>query len=345
MIPRTQATASTVESDLPAWQQSLRNVVSSLEELLELLELSPELLDPRVADCGDFPLRVPREFVARMRPRDPRDPLLQQVLPTAAEFEVRPGYREQPLEEELFAPRPGLIQKYRGRVLVVTAGSCAINCRYCFRRNFPYASQHPWAGEATAVVDSIAADPSIREVILSGGDPLVASDRKLAGLVDRLSEIEHLDTLRIHTRLPVVLPSRVDQRLLQWLGHTRLATVVVLHANHPQEIDGEVGRAVSRLRGTGVTVLNQSVLLAGVNDRAADLITLSRSLFAVGVLPYYLHLLDRVQGAAHFEVATSVALRLVEEMRQELPGYLVPRLVREVPGAPSKVPVTARSGL
>jgi EF-P beta-lysylation protein EpmB len=321
------------------WQRSLATAVGSVGELLDLLGLPGDLLQGGLAAASDFPLRVPRGFVGRMRPGDPTDPLLLQVLPSAAELVATPGFTADPLAEREVAAAGGLLHKYRGRALLVLTGACAVHCRYCFRRHFPY-GEHAGKGEQwRRAVDRLAADPSIEEVILSGGDPLAVADRHLAPLVERLAQIPHLRRLRVHTRLPVVLPERVDDELLTWLGGTRLATVVVLHANHAQELDDDVATAVALLRQAGSTVLNQAVLLAGVNDSAATLAQLSRRLFDVGALPYYLHLLDRVAGAAHFDVPEDTARRLVRELRAELPGYLVPRLVREVPGAPSKLPV------
>ena len=322
-----------------AWQRALGEAVGSVGELLDLLALPAELLPAGVAASREFPLRVPRGFVARMRRGDPADPLLLQVLPAAAELAVVPGWTADPLAEAAVATAPGMLHKYRGRALLVVTGACAVHCRYCFRRHFPYGEHSDKARGWSAAVERIAADDSIEEVILSGGDPLALADSHLAPLVERLGGIPHLRRLRVHTRVPVVLPERVDAELLSWLGATRLATVVVLHANHARELDGTVGAAVARLRGAGATVLNQAVLLAGVNDSVAALAELSRRLFEHGVLPYYLHLLDRVAGAAHFDVAEAAARRLIRDLRGELPGYLVPRLVREVPGAPSKLPV------
>ena len=346
-----------------AWQRALREAVSSVGELLDLLrldaaQLSPELR-PAAEAARDFPLRVPRGFVARMRAGDPADPLLLQVLPTAAELVAAPGYTADPLAETTadlvpvssadgggaavegspVSPVPGVLHKYRGRALLLLTGACAIHCRYCFRRHFPYGEHARWGDDWSRALDWLAASPSVEEVILSGGDPLAVGDDKLARLVVGLGAIPHLRRLRIHTRMPVVLPERVDAALLDWLGGSRLSTVVVLHANHAQEIDDEVAAAVERLRGAGATVLNQAVLLAGVNDSVEAQCALSRSLFTSGVLPYYLHLLDRVAGAAHFEVSERRARELLRAVIAELPGYLVPRLVREVPGAPHKVPL------
>jgi len=332
---------------VPAWQRALGDAVSSVGELLDLLALDAAELPPHLqasaAAARDFPLRVPRGFVARMRPGDPADPLLLQVLPTAAELVAAPGYSIDPLAESdeaaAFSPLPGLLQKYRGRALLLVTGACGIHCRYCFRRHFPYGEHAPRGEGRDRALHWLAANPGVEEVILSGGDPLAVSDEKLARLVEGLDAVPNLRRLRVHTRMPVVLPERVDAALLDWLGGTRLSTVVVLHANHAQEIDGAVVAAIGRLRAAGATVLNQAVLLAGVNDSVAAQCDLSRALFDAGALPYYLHLLDRVAGAAHFEVGESRARELLRGVMAELPGYLVPRLVREVPGAPYKVPL------
>jgi EF-P beta-lysylation protein EpmB len=330
---------------IPAWQKELGRAISSLDELLALLELRPEDLGEGAglegarSAHGDFPLRVPRGFVARMRRGDPRDPLLLQVLPQAAERQEFPGFDQRdPLEEAGAAALPGLLHKYQGRVLLVLTGACAVHCRYCFRRHFPYAEQRP---DWHAALDYVAADSSIEEVLLSGGDPLSLSDDKLGPLARSLAAIPHVRRLRVHSRLPVVLPERVDARLLEWLAGTRLQPVMVLHANHANEIDESVAQAVARLRGAGVTVLNQAVLLRGVNDLAEIQRDLNMSLFQAGVLPYYLHLLDRVQGAGQFGVEGDTAHSLYQALLRTLPGYLVPRMVREVPGFSSKVPISS----
>lgn len=319
------------------WKRHLADAVSSPTELWQILGLDPALLPAAIAAGRDFPLRVPRGFLARIRPGDPHDPLLLQVLPAAAELESPAGFGRDPVGDLETSPAPGLLHKYRGRVLLVATGACAVHCRYCFRRHFPYAEHQPWGEGWAEALAYVEADRTIEEVILSGGDPLALADDKLAELESRIAAIPHVVRLRLHTRLPVVLPERVDDALLGWLGASRLEKVVVIHANHPREIDAEVEAALARLADAGCTLLNQSVLLAGVNDDAETLATLSKTLFAAGVLPYYLHLLDRVEGAAHFEVAEAAARRLHRELRARLPGYLVPRLVREVAGAPSKV--------
>jgi EF-P beta-lysylation protein EpmB len=321
------------------WQRSLGEAVSSLGELLDLLALAPGAVEASAVAGRDFPLRVPRAFVARMRPGDPDDPLLRQVLPIRAETETHPHFIADPLAEAQVSPVPALLHKFAGRVLLVTTGACAVHCRYCFRRHFPYAENRPWRDGWQASLDYIAADPEIQEVILSGGDPLSVHDDKLALLATALADIPHLRRLRIHTRLPIVLPERVDDALLAWLTGTRLRPVMVVHANHAREIDSSVCEAIARLRAHDVPVLNQSVLLAGVNDRVEALVELSEALFEAGAMPYYLHLLDPVRGAAHFDVSEERAVALVRAAAARLPGYLVPRLVREVPGAPAKVPM------
>ncbi len=339
--PRDRDRAGGRGPGVAGWQQSLAGAVATARELLEILEIDPRRV-PGIDDGGDFPLLVPRSFVGRMRNGDPDDPLLRQVLPLVGEHRPVPGFTADPLAEAVASPAPGLLHKYRGRVLLLAAGACAVHCRYCFRRHFPYAEHRPW--DWRPALDYIAADPGLEEVILSGGDPLAASDRKLARLAARLAAVPHLRRLRIHTRLPVVLPERVDDDLLGWLSGSPLQTVVVIHANHAQEIAAEVRAALGRLTAAGVTLLNQSVLLRGVNDRVETLADLSRALFEAGVLPYYLHLLDHVQGAAHFEVDEPAARDLVWKLVQRLPGYLVPRLVREVAGVPAKVPISLAAG-
>ena len=304
-------------------------------ELLQLLGLELADFVLRVP-TRHFPLRVPRGYVARMRPRDPADPLLRQVLPLATEDTLTPGFGKDPVGDLAALASPGVLHKYHGRALVVTTGACAIHCRYCFRRHFPYADAQGRGADWTPVLDYLAQDESREEVILSGGDPLALSDSRLATLTRELDQIPHLQRLRIHTRLPIVLPERVDAGLLAWLTTTRLKPVMVLHANHAQELDDNVSAALARLSHSGVYLLNQSVLLRGVNDSVTSLRTLSERLFACGVLPYYLHLLDRVQGAAHFEVQEAQARSLLQELGGQLPGYLLPRLVREQAGAAAK---------
>jgi EF-P beta-lysylation protein EpmB len=333
IIPRIEA-----PEHRPFWQQLLSQGIRSSDELLALLEIDPAELGIRLPD-GGFPLRVPRGFVNRMARGDSRDPLLLQVLPTAAESVEAPGYDRDPLGELHAMPAPGLLHKYRGRALLTLTGACAIHCRYCFRRHFPYSDANPSNGNMHDSLGYLRQHVDIREIILSGGDPLMLSDARLQSLTEQLAGVPQLQTLRIHTRLPVVLPERVDQGLLGWIGRQRLQVVIVVHCNHPNEINSPVTMAMQRLRKAGVTLLNQSVLLHGINDDAATLTRLSESLFAAGVLPYYLHFLDKVQGAAHFAVNQETARAIHTAMRAELPGYLVPRLVRDIPGQPGKMPL------
>lgn len=322
--------------NVPSWQQELRHAVRDAGELCRLLGLDTADVLP---DGAGFPLRVPRAFVARMRSGDPHDPLLRQVLPLTEEARHVPGFGPDPVGDQAAMALPGLLHKYHGRVLLTVTGACAIHCRYCFRREFPYAEANPRRDHGLPALGHIRDDPSIHEVILSGGDPLSLNDPALAGLVSQLEAIDHVDTLRLHTRLPVVLPSRVNAELLDWLRATSLHKVVVIHANHPREIDNEVIDALRALADAGAILLNQAVLLRGVNDCSETLCALSRRLFAAGVLPYYLHVLDPVRGAAHFRVTDTDAADLLTAAAVRLPGYLVPRLVREEPGQPGKTPV------
>ncbi len=331
--------ATSPTSQLLHWQQALADAITDPAELCAVLGLDPALLAPAFAAAGQFPLRVPRGYVARMRRGDPRDPLLLQVLPAAAELVPAADFTADPVGDLDSSTAPGLLHKYAGRALVVATGACAVHCRYCFRRHFPYSEQSALRHGWQPVLARLRADPGIHEVILSGGDPWSLSDRRLSQLTDALQAVPHVRRLRIHTRYPVVLPERVDAGLLDWLARVPLQKVVVIHANNANEIDAQVRRACFDLAGAGATVLNQSVLLAGINDSVAALAQLSESLFAARVLPYYLHLLDKVQGAAHFDVAERRALGLYRELAARLPGYLVPRLVREVAGAPAKTAV------
>jgi EF-P beta-lysylation protein EpmB len=318
----------------PDWKRELAAAITSSEELLHLLQLDPQL--PTAAPAN-FRLRVPRAYAAKMRPGDARDPLLLQVLPRTAEF-AGTGLLD-PVADLEAMPTPGLLHKYHGRVLLITTGACAVHCRYCFRRNFPYSEASISTSHLQAALDYIGAHSEIREVILSGGDPLVLDDDKLAALENQLSEIEHVKWLRIHTRLPVVLPARITPALLDWMQSSRLKITLVMHANHANEIGEHETIALAALRRAGVTLLNQSVLLHQVNDNTETLIELSQRLHDSGVLPYYLHLLDKTRGAMHFDVPSATAVQIIDQMRARLPGYLVPRLVREQPGENSKTAI------
>ena len=320
---------------LPPWQAALQDAVRDAGELARLVGLTPAALGPAAAT--GFPLLVPRGFVARMRNGDPHDPLLRQVWPHGDELAAAPGFTADPVREQGLAAN-GLIRKYRGRVLLIASGACPLHCRYCFRREFPYSAQLAARGDWEPALSELRKIDDAREAILSGGDPLSLSNRRLAELLARLTDLG-FETVRIHTRFPIAIPERVDAGLLELLGATRLRTVVVVHTNHANELDDDVARALERLRAPLTALLNQSVLLRGINDATDTLATLSERLFDCGVLPYYLHLLDPVSGAAHFDVAETVGRRLIEELRARLPGYLVPRLVRETPGELSKTVV------
>nr|WP_224784753.1 EF-P beta-lysylation protein EpmB [Marinihelvus fidelis] len=322
------------------WKRQLADVVRDGDTLLCALGLTPEQVGFSAAACRGFRLKVPWDFVRRMRHGDPDDPLLRQVLATGDELLDAPGFGDDPTgEAEGAVARAGILHKYRGRVLLVVAGGCAVNCRYCFRRHFPYDSNRVGRKDWAQALDYVAAAPDIHEVILSGGDPLVADDPALEDLCATIADIHHVRRIRVHTRLPIVLPARVTDRLLAALSPAGVQTVFVVHANHAREIDDGVGQAFQRILDAGMTLLNQSVLLAGVNDDIDTLAELSETLFAHGALPYYLHVLDRVTGAAHFDLPESRALALHAGLRKALPGYLVPRLVREVAGEASKTPL------
>ena len=321
------------------WQQAWRDSIRDPRELLSVLGLGEAAASISDAAAAQFPLRVPRGFVARMRHGDPADPLLRQVLPLDDEMRPMPGFTLDAVGDGAAKAAEGVIRKYKGRALLVSTGSCAIHCRYCFRRHFPYAEETAAAAGWRGAVDVIRDDASIDEVILSGGDPWSLSTAKLAELTDALSSVPHLRRLRVHTRLPVVLPERIDAGLLAWLAALPWPVTVVIHANHANEFDAGVDAALGKLRAAGATLLNQAVLLRGVNDDVDALADLSERGHAAGVLPYYLHQLDRVQGAAHFEVDDARARDLHAALAARLSGYLVPRLVREVAGDPGKRPL------
>lgn len=321
------------------WKRELAAAITRPEELLDGLRLNRALLPAACAASKRFALLVPRRYATLMEPGNPDDPLLRQVLPLAAELHDQPGFSQDPVGDKEALQAPGLLQKYRGRALLLVTGACAIHCRYCFRRHFAYRDDSALHDRAAGAIRRLARDRSVTEVILSGGDPLMLDDSALAALVGELTAIGHLRRLRLHTRLPVVLPSRVTDELCRVLAATRLRPIVVVQANHARELSSASRQSLQRLHEAGVLLLSQSVLLRGVNDRADWLADLSEALFECGVLPYYLHLLDRVCGAAHFDIDKARATRLMDLLRSRLPGYLVPRLVREVAGRPCKDPV------
>jgi len=314
----------------PDWKTAQAAAVTDPARLLDMLGLADALLPAALAAAKAFPLRVPHAYIQRMKSGDPADPLLRQVLPLGEELMDAAGFGPDPVGESRAHIAPGLLQKYDGRVLLTTTGACGVHCRYCFRRHFPYSEQNP-RRDWKAVTARIAADTGIREVILSGGDPLTLDTSRLREITNALAPLPQLRRLRLHTRQPVVLPERVDADLLAWLQEIPFDLAIVLHINHANELDDALREAIAALRTTGATLLNQSVLLRGVNDSADALVNLSESLFAAGVLPYYLHLLDPVAGAAHFDVPEQEAREILIDVHARLSGYLVPRLVREIP--------------
>ncbi len=320
------------------WQKQQADALHEPSELLQQLALPDTLLAAAKAASTAFPLRVPNHWLKQIKAGDLADPLLRQILPIAEELQHSPGFSTDPVDDSSARSAPGLLHKYQGRVLLMTTGACAIHCRYCFRRHYPYADDNLLT-QLPAALDYIHADDSIHEVILSGGDPLSLSNERLSRLFQQLQTIPHLKRLRIHTRSPIVLPQRVDAGLIKLLESLKLQKVMVIHCNHPKELDESVVTACSKLRQCGLTLLNQSVLLKGINDDVNVLQQLSEQLFSAGVLAYYLHQLDRVQGAQHFEVPEAEAIALHNALRQRLPGYLLPELVREQAGAGAKMPL------
>ena len=337
MIPASPAPAQPA-SPSRDWRRQYREAITDPRELLHLLDL-PQLAARVPADAAGFALRVPRVFANRMQRGDANDPLLRQVLPLDDELRPVEGFGIDAVGDLQSREARGVLHKYEGRALLVATGSCAVHCRYCFRRHFPYGEETAAANGWREAVDYLRGDASITEVLFSGGDPLSLSTAKLAELTQTLRTIPHLKRLRVHSRLPVVLPARVDAELLEWLAHLPWPVAFVIHANHVQELDDEVADALTRLARAGARLYNQAVLLRGVNDDADALATLSEKLYELGVQPYYLHQLDRVAGVAHFEVDDATALALMDALRARLPGYLVPQLVREIAGATSKTPL------
>lgn len=326
-------------ADREDWLYQLADVITDPDELLRLLSLSthPELPQGREARRL-FALRVPRAFAARMRPGDANDPLLRQVLTASAEFINAPGFTTDPLDEQRSAV-PGLLHKYHNRALLLVKGGCAVNCRYCFRRHFPYQDNQGNKANWLQALEYIRQHPELDEIIFSGGDPLMAKDHELDWLISQLETVPHLKRLRIHTRLPVVIPARITTALCQRLAASRLQVLMVTHINHANEIDHSLRTGMAQLRNAGVTLLNQSVLLRGINDNAETLATLNNALFDAGILPYYIHVLDKVQGAAHFMVSDDEARVIMKGLLSLVSGYLVPRLTREIGGEPSKTPL------
>ncbi len=333
--PAVQIRAKTIPH-FTNWQEQLAGAITTAKQLLSMLQLSEELLSPALKASQEFALRVPHAYLERIEPQNPEDPLLKQILPIGAECEEVEGYSLDPLAEQTQNPTDGVIHKYNGRLLLITGSACAVNCRFCFRRHFPYQDNRLNQHSMKDALAYIRSDTSIKEVILSGGDPLANNDRRLAAIAAELNDIKHIETLRIHTRLPVVIPDRITDELLHWFTGQRLQPVMVIHTNHANEIDDNVHKTLQRLRQADVMLLNQTVLLKGINDTLEALTQLNKALFKAGVLPYYLHLLDPVHGAAHFDVPEHKAKNLMRALMATCPGYLVPKLVREIPGQPGK---------
>lgn len=342
-MPQNSRKTTIITSEEPpaeSWQAQLSKAITSPSALLSELDIPDSYLKGAIAGANDFAIRVPMALIRRIEKGNIHDPILRQILPLSEETALPPkGFVLDPLEENISNTTSGIIHKYNGRVLLITNGTCAVNCRYCFRRHFPYDDNRLNTEEWDAALDYIRARSDINEVILSGGDPLTNNDQRLFTLISAIENIPHVTRLRIHTRLPIVIPDRITKDLVQRLSDSRLAIVTVIHANHANEIDLDVSNALNRLHTAGIHLLNQSVLLKGVNDNPGSLIALSERLFTCHVIPYYLHLLDPVVGAHHFDVDEGTAQTLIAEILKYLPGFLVPKLVREVAGEASKSPI------
>lgn len=322
------------------WQSQLSDLITDPLELLEILELSKaQLLSGAILASGQFKLRVPRAFVSKMEVGNPLDPLLLQVLPHHLEMEEHEGFVTDPLDEEQANQIPGVLHKYKSRFLLTLTGACAVHCRYCFRRHFPYQENLPKNEDWLNIKGYLEAHPEINEVILSGGDPLTLSNRKLATWIERLESLSQIKILRIHSRVPIVIPERIDEELVSLLKNSRLRVILVVHSNHPAELDNLTCAKLSHLAKQNILVLNQAVLLKGVNDSAQTLVNLSQRLFEAQILPYYLHVLDKVKGAHHFDLGAEKIDQIYQDVLASLPGYLVPKLVREVAGENNKTPL------
>ena len=322
--------------DSTRWQEHLQQAITDPKELISQLKLAPEYIEAAIAASKLFPLKVPRPLLNRIEQGNINDPILRQILPLAEELQAVAGYSVDPVGEQTNQPT-GIIHKYYGRVLLMVNGHCAVNCRYCFRRHFPYDDNRLSRPEWEEAINQISQDSSISEVIYSGGDPLASSDKQLHWLTQKIAAIPHVKRLRIHTRLPIVIPNRITHETIDWMSHKHLSTVVVLHVNHANELkDDSLIQSINTMRSAGITLLNQSVLLKGINDSCKALTELSETLFSVGVLPYYLHVLDKVMGSAHFDHNEDTAKDLHAQITAQLPGYLVPKLVREIANQASK---------
>jgi len=343
-MPAPETTSKTAISSpfrgaTEGWKSELAGAIRSGEELIDILALPESLREGAKRSAEGFPVVVPRSYLARMEVGNPRDPLLLHVLPSLHEIESPTNFTQDAVGDLAARLAPGLLRKYQGRGLLITTGMCAVHCRYCFRRHYPYGEEPKSLEDWEPAFEAIRQDESLHEILLSGGDPLVLSDRRLGEFVERLGGIPHVKRLRLHSRLPIVLPSRVTEGLIDLLTGSRLTPFLVVHANHPNELQGDCGEGLRRLVGGGITVLNQAVLLRGINDDVETQVALSERLIDLGTIPYYLHQLDRVAGTAHFEVARERGVGIIAEMRKRLPGYGVPQYVEEIAGEESKSPV------
>ena len=339
MLDETTQSVELPESAAPqaaGWQQSLVDAIRDPKTLLQSLDLPLDLVDQAASATALFPLLVPRSFLHRMKAGDASDPLLLQVIPRIEEHSTTVGFVHDAVEESRFESASGLLHKYNGRALMIATGTCAIHCRYCFRRHYPYSEAPRSFEQWQPALEAIRDDSSLHEIILSGGDPLVLNDHRLQQLITSFDEIPHLRRLRIHTRLPVVLPDRVTKSLLQLLRASRLTPIMIVHANHANELVNDAADSLRNLVRAGITVLNQTVLMRGINDSVETQAALCERLVDLGVIPYYLHQLDRVLGTAHFEVDESVGIAIISALRDRLPGYAVPTYVREIPGRAAK---------
>ncbi|TXL15606.1 EF-P beta-lysylation protein EpmB [Methylococcaceae bacterium HT4] len=319
---------------LSSWQKDLASAFTNPEDLLQYLKINSKQFSSPARH--DFSMRVPLSYAACMQKSDLDDPLLKQVLPIANELVNPDEFQNDPVGDLSALTENCIIHKYQGRVLIIITGGCAINCRFCFRRNFPYAEVQLNSQKESTALEYIRKNKSINEVILSGGDPLLISDHKLKDFIQKLSDITHLKRIRIHTRLPIVLPARITPELIDIFKSSSVPIVIVTHCNHANELSKQVMAACQALNQKNITLLNQSVLLKGVNDHAQILQSLSEQLFSAGILPYYLHLLDKAKGTAHFEVSENDAVKIHQSLQHILPGYLVPKLVKEQPGKAAK---------
>ena len=324
------------------WQESLSNATTDPKQLFERLQLDPTLIENGTFEATkDFKLFVTDSYLKKIKPGDLKDPLLLQIMPQAQELVEHIAYRQDPLQENEANPVPGMLHKYHGRALLITTGHCAINCRFCFRRNFPYQDQHLSTENRNAIFSYLGANPDISEVILSGGDPLVLNNKSLEKLFLELEQVKSIKRVRIHTRIPLVLPERVDESLISLLSNTRLKVVMVIHCNHPQELDQSSRKALKILKNICHSLLNQSVLLKNINNNVATLLELQEALFDNGVQSYYLHILDKVKGAAHFDIPLEEAKELYAQLSEKCSGYMLPKLVMEEAGEPNKIQITS----